>query len=282
MAVVPGATPDLWFEAPGQPRLRYRDAGRGPAVLLVHGWPLDLTMYDEVAAILSGSFRVVRWDRRGFGDSAGTPSLPGDAADALRLLDRLGIDRITVLGTSQGCRVALAVAGAAPAHTEALVLDGAPALDGLPGHDWQNETPVYEYRERLLERGIEALRAELARHPLLQPRAPDASLHDRMAALLQRYTGADLLALPSSPAPRTGAPAAPSALVSLELPVLVLIGEHDTAQRLRVGALLAATIPGAVHSVVPGSGHLACWDDPVAYARLVHDFLAQVPGRANR
>jgi len=280
MAVVAGTTPDLWFEAPGQPRLRYRDAGRGPAVLLVHGWPLDLTMYDEVAAILSGSFRVVRWDRRGFGDSAGTPNLPGDAADALRLLDRLGIDRTTVLGTSQGCRVALAVAGAAPARTDALVLDGAPALDGLPGQDWQNETPVYEYRERLLERGIEALRTELARHPLLQSRAPDASLHDRMAALLQRYTGADLLALPS-PA-RTGSPAAPGALVSLRLPVLVLNGEHDTAQRLRVGALLAATIPGAVHSVVPGSGHLACWDDPVTYARLVHDFLAQALGRANR
>lgn len=277
----PAPEADPWFEAPGQARLRYRDAGGGPVLLLVHGWPLDLTMYDPLTATLARSFRVVRWDRRGFGESVGTPSLAEDAADALRLLDRLGIGQATVLGTSQGCRVALALAEVAPERLDALVLDGAPALDGLPGSDWQNETPVYEYRARLVEDGIDALRAELARHPLLQLQTSDPAPHRCMAGMLQRYRGADLLTLPPTPPGPAMSPDV-GRFTRLRLPVLVLNGEHDTAQRLRVGAMLAATIPNAVHRVVPRAGHLACLDDPVAYADLVHDFLAQVSSRATR
>jgi 3-oxoadipate enol-lactonase len=265
---------DLWFEAPGQPPLRYRDEGRGPAVLLVHGWPLDLTMYDLLAERLAADCRVLRWDRRGFGASAGTPNLADDAADARRLLERVGLEHAAVIGTSQGCRIALAVAEAAPERIDALVLDGAPAVDGLPDRGWQNETPVYEYRALMIEGGIEALRAELARHPLLQLRTSDPAQRRRLDGLLQRYSGADLLALTATPPP-IDVTAARRQLASLRSPVLVLNGEHDTAQRRDVGAALEQAIPGAVRRVVPHSGHLACWDNPAAYADLVHDFLAQ-------
>lgn len=265
---------DLWFEAPGQPPLRYRDSGRGPAVLLMHGWPLDLTMYDPLVPRLAADFRVLRWDRRGFGASAGTPGLGADASDARGLLDHLGVEYAAVLGTSQGCRVALAVTEAVPERVGALVLDGPPALEGLPDGDWQNETPVYDYRALLLERGMEALRAELARHPLLHLQASDPALHLRMAGMLQRYRGADLLALPATPPP-LAIPPDRTRFSRLRLPVLVLNGEHDTAQRLRVGAMLGATIPGAVRSLVPDSGHLACWDNPAAYGQQVHEFLKQ-------
>jgi 3-oxoadipate enol-lactonase len=272
---------DRWLEAPGQPPLRYRDTGRGPAVLLVHGWPLDLTMYDLLTERLVADFRVLRWDRRGFGASAGTPNLADDAADARSLLERVGLDHVAVLGTSQGCRVALALAEASPERVDALVLDGAPTLEGLPDRGWQNETPVYDYRALMIERGIEAVRAELARHPLLRLRTDDSAQHRRMAGLLQRYGGADLLALPATPPPVDIA-AARRRLASLRRPVLVLNGEHDTAQRRDVGAALEQAIPGAVRRVVPHSGHLACWDNPAAYGDLVHDFLAQVPHGTHR
>jgi 3-oxoadipate enol-lactonase len=275
------AADDLWFQAPGQPSLRYRDAGRGPAVLLVHGWPLDLTIYDLLAAQLAVHRRVVRWDRRGFGASAGTPNLADDAADARRLLECLGLEHTAVLGTSQGCRVALAVAEAAPERIDALVLDGAPALEGLAGRDWQNETPVYDYRALLIERGIDALRAELARHPLLQLHTSDPAPHRRMAGMLQRYGGADLLGLPATP-PTVDVELTRRRLASLRMPVLVLNGEHDTGQRRDVGAALEQAIPNAVRRLVPHSGHLACWDNPAAYGDLVHDFLAQSLRGAHR
>ena len=68
-------------------RLRYRDAGHGPPVLLIHGWALDLDMWEPQLASLSRRFRVVAVDRPGFGRSTGSGSLARDVAD-LRTLCR--------------------------------------------------------------------------------------------------------------------------------------------------------------------------------------------------
>jgi 3-oxoadipate enol-lactonase len=264
------ACTDRDFERQGLPRLRYRDDGQGPAVLLVHGWLLDLTMFDSlVPRLVDAGFRVVRWDRRGCGASAGTPSVIADAADALALLERIDAGPYAVLGMSQGCRIALALAESVAHPAACLVLDGPPPIEGLPNRDWHDETPVAAYRQLLHERGIEALRGELARHPLLQLQTDDVQAQARLAALLARYTGADLA---MEGAPPGDVPA--DRFTRLPLPVLVLNGELDTAQRLRVGETLALAIPGATRRLVPASRHLACWDNPAAYARLVTEFLA--------
>ena len=261
---------DRYFERQSLPRLRYRDEGEGPTVLLVHGWLLDLTMFNSlVPRLIDAGFRVLRWDRRGYGASPGTPSLSADAADALALLEQLDATPYAVLGMSQGCRIALALAESVEHPATCLVLDGPPAIEGLPERGWHDETPAAAYRQLLQERGIEALRGELARHPLLQLQTDDVEAQARLAALLARYTGADLLAQAGQPG---NAPA--DRFARLRLPVLVLNGELDTAQRLRVGETLALTVPGATRRVVPASRHLACWDNPAAYARLVTEFLA--------
>jgi pimeloyl-ACP methyl ester carboxylesterase len=47
--------------------LRYRDEGQGQPVIFIHGWTLDLDMWEPQVAALSGAFRIIRHDRRGFG-----------------------------------------------------------------------------------------------------------------------------------------------------------------------------------------------------------------------
>ena len=64
----------------------YVDEGKGPAIVLVHGWALDLTMWDLVASALRSRYRVIRYDRRGFGGSTGQPDLQRDADDLMTLL----------------------------------------------------------------------------------------------------------------------------------------------------------------------------------------------------
>lgn len=272
---MPSALPsDRFFEEPGQPRLRYRDEGRGPAIVLVHGWLLDLTMWDELAQALVPQFRVIRWDRRGFGESAGEPSLGSDVADAARLLRHLGVQQRAVLGMSQGCRIALALAEAAPDLTTALVLDGAPPVDGLPDRQWRNETPVFEYRALLVDRGIDALREVFARHPLLQLETNDLAMHERMQRMLNRYAGADLLALPASPPAAPANTVTPERFARLPMPALTLNGANDTEQRRTIGALLAQLLPRARHATVAHAKHMACWDNPAAYNAIVRTFLA--------
>jgi pimeloyl-ACP methyl ester carboxylesterase len=261
---------DQYFAASGQARLRYRDEGAGPAVLLVHGWLLDLTMWESLAAALAARFRVIRWDRRGFGESRGTPDLNTDAADAIELMDRLGVERTAVVGMSQGCRIALNVVESAPHRARCLVLDGPAPLDGLPDRPWHNEIPLTEYRALLLDRGIDALRAELATHPLLQLASSEAN-RARLDSMLLQYQGADLLGL----APAAPAPVPENRFGRLRLPVLLLNGEHDTEQRLRVGATLLESIPNAERGIVPASRHMACWDNPTAYNEFVRSFLVR-------
>src|SRR5262249_39383581 len=88
-------------------RLRVRIAGDGPAVLLVHGWAMDLVMWTPQFAAIAGRYRLIAFDRRGFGHSSGTAGIDHDLADIEALLDTLDIDCVAVVGMSQGARVAL-------------------------------------------------------------------------------------------------------------------------------------------------------------------------------
>lgn len=252
-------------------RLRYRDTGAGPALLLIHGWALDLEVWDLLAAELTRRFRIVRADRRGFGRSPGTPGLDADVADAIALLDHLRLPRAAVIGMSQGARVALRLAADHPDRVASLVIDGAPPLPGLPAQRWVDETPLDAYRSLLRSQGIGAVRGLLSAHPLLRPRSADRTSHAMLAAILGRYPGTDLALEANASPPARGA--ARAGLPTLSLPVLVLNGEHDSAQRLAVGAALGAAWPTATRRVVQGAGHLACLDEPRIYAALIHEFM---------
>lgn len=251
----------------GDARLCFRDDGSGPALVLVHGWLLDSTMWSAQVTAWSPRFRVLRLDRRGFGGSTGLPDVAADAGDVLRLLDRLGVGRAAVLGMSQGARIALHLADTAPQRIACLVLDGTPALAGLPG-DWSSETPVEHYRALLIKQGIDALRDELATHPLMQLRTRDPAARAMLDAMLARYDGADLLA-----ASTTSIDVPAGRLAQLPTPVLLLNGALDTPVRLQVAEALTRLLPNAERQVLPSAGHLACLDAREIYSAVVLEFL---------
>jgi len=107
-------------------RLRWRLEGNGPALVLLHGWALDLQSWDAVVPHLVSGFTVLRFDRRGFGLSEGQPDIHRNVEDLRALLDAAGIASAAVLGMSQGARFAIHFALRCPGMTSALVLDGAP------------------------------------------------------------------------------------------------------------------------------------------------------------
>lgn len=251
----------------GDARLCYRDDGSGPALVLVHGWLLDSRVWTAHVAAWSPRFRVLRLDRRGFGESSGSPDLAADAGDVVRLLDRLGIERAAILGMSQGTRIALHLADVAPERVACLLLDGTPAIAGLPG-DWPSETPVAHYRDLLLGQGIGDLRDELATHPLMQLRTRDPAARAMLDAMLDRYDGADLLT-----APTASIDVPPGRLAQLSPPVLLLNGALDTPVRRQVSEVLTRLLPNAERQVLPSAGHLACLDARETYGAVVLEFL---------
>ncbi len=122
---VPGAPrQDSYADVCGA-RIRYRATGRGPAVVVLHGYASSLDAWDDVVPALSDQHRVIALDLKGFGYSsrgAGDYSPAAQARIVLALLDHLGISRTSVVGHSWGASVALAVSLAAPERVARLAL----------------------------------------------------------------------------------------------------------------------------------------------------------------
>lgn len=265
-------------------RLRVRTAGEGPAVLFVHGWAVDLDMWTPQFASLAARYRLIAFDRRGFGLSSGTPSIDEDLSDIYELLATLAVERVTIVGMSQGARVALRWAIESPATTTSLVLDG-PPRDLLATGRAQGEITLATYRELVRNEGIDAFRREWLEHPLMRLHAHDMRTRTLVREMVHRYPGHDLLADDAPPVERPAgfpgcAPCSRAVLGQivdldrLEVPVLIVNGEYDSDTRIGAGAELARALPQSRLAVIPGAGHLSNLDNPHAYNKVLGEFLA--------
>ncbi len=246
-----------------------REQGAGAPLVFIHGWTLDLEVWEPQAAAFSGSHRVVRYDRRGFGLSGGVPGRGADAEDLARVVEQLGIGGVTLVGASQGARVALAFALRRPDSISALVLDGPPDEIGEPAEAGDEDFSISAYRQLVAEQGIEAFRRDWGGHPLMRLYAADAAARGLVARMLARYPGRDLAGTAQTSPPPAGA----DAHASFPRPVLNVTGGLDTALRRRAGEALASALPLAERVVIPRAGHLPNLDAPHAYNDALRSFL---------
>jgi pimeloyl-ACP methyl ester carboxylesterase len=227
---------------------RFRDEGTGPALLLIHGWTLDLDMWEPQVRELHNELRIIRYDRR--------PSLPDDVTDALALCEHLQLQSVAVLGMSQGARVAAHIAAARPELVSHIIFDGAPA-GVVPGQDGESDVPIARYRK--LARAGGNFLEEWRKHPLARLHDPrNQELLDRMLA---RCRASDLLDAPGLPP------------ISIRAPSLIISGALDLQTRLRAADALARCLPGSQRELVPAAGHMPNLDNPQAYNALLRQFL---------
>ncbi|WP_299362227.1 alpha/beta hydrolase [uncultured Paracoccus sp.] len=121
-----------FFNAPDGTRIAYEDEGDGLPVLCLAGLTRSMDDFDLLAPTLSDC-RMIRMDYRGRGQSdwtgAGTYTVPHEAADALALLDHLGVDRAALVGTSRGGLISMFLAATARDRLRGVCLnDVGPAL----------------------------------------------------------------------------------------------------------------------------------------------------------
>src|SRR5688572_8610209 len=84
----------------------YEVAGSGPAVVFIHGFALNLREWDDQVKALATRYRVISYDRRGFGKSTGIADPSSEPADLKELLDSLGVRSAVLVGHSGGSGVA--------------------------------------------------------------------------------------------------------------------------------------------------------------------------------
>ena len=250
--------------------MAYELEGRGPPVLLLHGYPFNRTMWREQVEALRASFRVITPDLRGMGEtetSAEPATMNEMARDVAALLDQLSIERVMLGGLSMGGYVALAFARRFPLRVRALVL-----ADTRPQPDTDEARRAREEQARkALEEGMSALGEDLLKKvlaPATLGERPDIVERVREMILSTKAEGA-AGALRGMAARSDQTPFLPNIIA----PTLILVGSEDRITPPADAELMRREIRGSRLEIIPGAGHISNLERPDEFNRALSEFL---------
>ena len=233
-------------------RIRYMEAGEGPALVHLHGaGGLRLSPAHD---LLAKQFRVVTFEMPGFGaspENTKTQTMPELATTMAAAADKLGLDRYDLMGTSFGGKAALWLALQQPERVTGLVLES-PAAIRPEGGAPPPSSP-------------EALARLLYAHPERQPPAPapDPAVLAKQQRLVARLRGPNRDRDLETQLPR------------LKAPTLVVFGTRDRMIPPEMGHLYKELIPNCHLVLVYDAGHAIGAERPEAFVEVVADFLAR-------
>jgi pimeloyl-ACP methyl ester carboxylesterase len=251
----------------------YTDQGKGAAVVLLHGFPLDRRVWEGQVAGLSSHYRVIAVDLPGFGESdrVSQPFTMGSLAEGVHdLLERVGALPCVLGGLSMGGYVALAYARKFPTD-----------LTGLMLVDTRAEGDTPEGRE------ARATMAALARRegngPVVEQMLPKVTSPDapgkrpevvkRLREIMEGCP-AETIALASEA--MCDREDQSGALASIPVPVLVIVGERDQITPPPMAQFMQREIPKATLEVIPDAGHMAPMEQPQGVNRAMQGFLGSL------
>ncbi|MDQ2669220.1 MAG: alpha/beta fold hydrolase [Gemmatimonadota bacterium] len=241
-----------------------------PALLLVHGFPLDRTMWAPLLDALDGTFRIAP-DLRGFGRSDAPDlgySMATYADDLVALLDSLGVDRAVICGLSMGGYIAFELARRSRERLLGLVLMDTRADADSPEARRNRDATAQQARERGPAPIADAMMGRL-----LSERTPRV-LAERVRAMIMHTPVAGLTG--ALGAMRDRADSTPLLGELDGIRTLVVVGEDDSITPPAVAREMAAGIPGARLEVISGAAHLPPLEQPRTTAKLIAEFVTQV------
>jgi pimeloyl-ACP methyl ester carboxylesterase len=253
------------------------EAGAGPAIVMIHGFGAAIDWWDEIAPALATDHRVIRIDLIGHGGTAAPASgytIPRQAELVAAVLDRLGVDQVTVIGHSMGGEVATALAERNPARIAAMILIDSPPTAGTTFTIMTDAamTPVIGELLSHFETG-EAIRRGLA-----QGFAPGFPVPEKFVADLQQLTyTAFRSAHEESIAYRTTKPTNERLAALTPVPPLLALTGTEDAIVPPEHAKYFAQVPGAKIVMIEGAGHSPMVEKPARTLELIRSFLQPQP-----
>lgn len=250
-------------------RLAYEVVGSGPCLVLIHGFALDMRLWDDHIDALAQRYQVVRYDMRGFGRSALPAGPYTPAADLKALLESLDVSPAAILGLSLGGGVALTFALLYPELTRALILVDA-MIDGWGwSSEWNEQTGAVWTAGRT--EGVAVAKERWLSLPLFRPALEHPTVARRLSQMVADYSGWHWHN--RDPQQRLVPPPI-ERLSSMMAPTLVIVGERDVPDFRAMADTLERGISGSRKVIMPGVGHMASMEDPARFNTIVSQFLA--------
>lgn len=248
-------------------RISYREAGAGPALVLLHGLNGNSKSWAFQYGGLASDFRIIAWDAPGYGESdLVAPFVASYAAQLAQLLDHLSLERVCVLGHSMGGVVAGAFCGLYPDRAERLVLSCTHW-----GNAVSEQSPLAsKYAKRLVElKELPPIEYGRARAKRMLPPAADDRVVERVAQIAMETQADGLLSAGQMVEKADSRPL----LAALTLPVLILAGQEDTVVKPERSFAMKDHIGAAECVTLPGVGHAPYLEAPVTFNETIRRFL---------
>jgi pimeloyl-ACP methyl ester carboxylesterase len=253
----------------------YEAAGAGAPLVLSHAGFVDSRMWDDQWSDFARQHHVIRFDLRGFGQSALGATPIERRRDLDQLLQRLDVPRAILLGCSLSGEIVLDFALEQPDRVTALVL-----VSAVPsGFEMQGEPPALLF-EMLgaIEQGDLARASELQNRLWIdgafrQPEQVNALVRQRAAEMnriaLANGTWFKAERQPANPLN----PPAIQRLGEIRVPTLIIAGALDHPEVLRAADVMQAAISHAEKIIIPDAAHLPNMEQPAMFNQIVLDFL---------
>jgi 3-oxoadipate enol-lactonase len=237
---------------------------RAPWLIFSNSLATSLSMWDEQAAALKDRFRALRYDQRGHGETdapAGRYAFDTLLADALSLMDALGIAKAAFAGLSMGGATALGLAEQHPDRFERIIVADSPC-QSTPQSSQQWEERI----EALVEPTV-------ARWFPSETVAKNPPYLDKIRAMIRATPVNGFIGCAAALAAHDYA----SAVATVKCPSLFIVGEKDGATPAAMAKLhekLHDKLPGSRFVTLPGAGHISNMDRAAEFNRALRDFLS--------
>jgi pimeloyl-ACP methyl ester carboxylesterase len=229
---------------------------------MVHGFSLDMRMWDQQIDAFAKSFRVTRYDLRGFGKSSAPNGEPYIHADDLAaLLDHLQIERAHVMGLSLGGGIALDFACLHPDRLIDLVL----VDSAMGGYPWTTSFNVKRDANDL-----DGYKRNWLAHGLFAPALKIPDVASRLRQIIGDYSGWHWLNKDSD---RFPPPSVFERLEGITASTLAVLGEWDLPDFHAIADAIASRMPNARKVVIAGAGHMSNMEQPNVFNSAVLNFL---------
>jgi pimeloyl-ACP methyl ester carboxylesterase len=255
--------------------IAYDDIGTGPAVVFLHGYPFDRSMWREQLVFFGAhGYRVVAPDLRGMGQTkaaSAVSTMAEMAGDVAALMDKLKIDRAAVCGLSMGGYVTFEFTHLFPSRVRALVFAGARAQ----GADDIERQSREQQAQRAPADGMNAV-ADAMLPKLLAPKtlAEKPAIVAHVREMIRRTNPRGAAAAQRGMAARRDHS---NDLHEIEAPTLIVAGRDDTVRNPADAEFIHQGIRNSHLEIIEDAGHLMNMEQPEVFNRAMIDFFNSMP-----